>query len=599
MSAMDGKELAEFLQRQMGVDGVRRGAKSLEKMAEESTKAQKEAAKRDRAEAARASAEADRSREEAATLRAQRRVFEEEAARRAEAARLQAELRRKQENCRTLIAQTEYMLPKVAALEDAPLKYCLTMDYLSEARDEFSEGVNYLDMIHEKQNCLRVVGGIDALRGAVAGHAGEFHGSLLGRYWQEVQGVAPLAKRYAELEQVLTAKMGKVSTPMGCLMAFFGLAGLGALVSVFAPHPGMARSEAVLGFLCCLGIFTLIGRKQLWFLVRGPSRIREMSSLQQQIKRHPVQGVVAEVKKKYPEWADIITRKLATACQAQDVGAVDRARKYIVSRSVLWVGGFAGLFLMALMGSFVETEPEQVVAPPPQAKPIAPAAVIAPSPTNAVTSERPDSRRETIEMASVSKPAESPITPAATASPEPSAVDSLPTVDITTNLLIQIAGDIKGTTDPDRKAKLTALYSLGCSYLDYGKQASSAFEYLRKNYPNSEYLSYFKADSLSEPCSTCSGSGFSDRPCWKCKGQANCSVCGGAGSRTVAALNTGTRTVSCTACNGSGKCRECAGTGTQRQECPRCHGKGVSVSKEKTREAFVALYARTSLGQSK
>ena len=81
------------------------------------------------------------------------------------------------------------------------------------------------------------------------------------------------------------------------------------------------------------------------------------------------------------------------------------------------------------------------------------------------------------------------------------------------------------------------------------------------------------------------------------RGQGMCNVCGGTGSRKVARLNTGSQTIRCTSCNGSGKCKECLGVKTLKRPCSVCNGKGSILSKSKTQEVFNSLYAQSEFPQ--
>ncbi len=92
------------------------------------------------------------------------------------------------------------------------------------------------------------------------------------------------------------------------------------------------------------------------------------------------------------------------------------------------------------------------------------------------------------------------------------------------------------------------------------------------------------------PCPECGGRSFSMRPCARCSGTGQCSICKGSGIRRINAeiyslkgpvpahekTPPQYKEVKCETCRGTGKCLKCEGEKTTRIPCATCEGLGRS-----------------------
>jgi hypothetical protein len=133
---------------------------------------------------------------------------------------------------------------------------------------------------------------------------------------------------------------------------------------------------------------------------------------------------------------------------------------------------------------------------------------------------------------------------------------------------------------------LMAIYMLNSLYAGDSGTAQGATSWLMKNNADADLLVRLTARNLSEPCSTCEGSGESSIECRKCKGRRVCSSCDGKGQKEFS-LTEGS--FKCQLCSGSGKCNGCNGSGTETKTCSDCGGKKSRFSADKVRDTMSAF----------
>jgi len=158
-------------------------------------------------------------------------------------------------------------------------------------------------------------------------------------------------------------------------------------------------------------------------------------------------------------------------------------------------------------------------------------------------------------------------------------------------LLQELKTYISKTTDTDEKARLAAIYCLGCLYTKQTQEANSVAAYLKKNFPSHPSTAWLSDGSLRDTCGKCEGSGKVEQPCTYCGGSGECRTCRGQGSRDVPTFS-GSEYRKCGTCNGTGKCTHCSGTGKTRTTCPACGGSGGSISQAKIKSQYFAALNR-------
>jgi len=155
-------------------------------------------------------------------------------------------------------------------------------------------------------------------------------------------------------------------------------------------------------------------------------------------------------------------------------------------------------------------------------------------------------------------------------------------------LLAQLKEEIKAITNPTKRTRLMAAYSLGCLYVGRAREAGALTRYLEKQHPDNIYVKLLSLDNTTGPCAKCFGSGHVESDCLECSGKGQCSGCSGTGNRQLNALNGQARKVTCGKCRGSGKCRKCQGTGKMKGKCPECKGSKNVFSLEKVKQGFLS-----------
>jgi hypothetical protein len=300
--AWNSKDWVDVIQKQMAADAAQRIARSMEEQAKVNARNQEAETRRHAAEANRLDAEAE--------------VYLEQKRQIQLAAQRKAEQEEERARYTTVIAHTEYLLPKINILPDDSLKYCLVADYLNDVARQCANGSQYLDSVDQKRKSFELIEQINGLKDQVAHLSTEFKQSIFSQYWELAPQLLLLLNRAIELDAQITAKGGPLGKPKGCLLAFSIFAFVGVLGNFLDPKQGTSVLAIIVMALLFSALAAFACFNKIEFFFRREKLVDELNTTKRKIANHPIHLVVTEIRKRFPQWSDLILRNFR--CPAID-----------------------------------------------------------------------------------------------------------------------------------------------------------------------------------------------------------------------------------------------------------------------------------------
>lgn len=178
--------------------------------------------------------------------------------------------------------------------------------------------------------------------------------------------------------------------------------------------------------------------------------------------------------------------------------------------------------------------------------------------------------------------------------------------------ILKYIQNISDSNSIDIAIGLKMVYSLSQIGIGNENIGVKCFESIKDKVSKTEFASYANFDKYFSPCQVCAGKKVKANICSICNGSKKCKSCAGLGFTTVEAKNSSfagpqksgnkfkamgqsasKKDVKCSLCKGSGLCLGCKGEGNIAIECVACSGKGNQLDKNILHAAFLQVIVKT------